>query len=57
MDEPTLRTEIEREIAEHEVFLSFVNDIDAELFHDWWNAKGFKLFEKWADHEKSERGE
>lgn len=52
MDEPSLLTEVERSVHEHEVFLSFVNDRDAEQFIYWWNSRGFKMFAKWDDNEK-----
>lgn len=55
MDEPTLRTEVERMIHDHEVFLSFVNDSDAELFHEWWNATGWESFRDWAGKELHRR--
>jgi len=45
---PDSPREIDRSIHEHEIFLSFVNDVDAEMFNDWWNTDGFKAFEKWA---------
>ena len=56
IEEPDLRTTIERDIHEHEVFISFVNDEDAVLFHEWWQAHGWKAFKKWAEHVKSEEG-
>lgn len=48
MEAPELRTEVTREIAEHEVFLAFNGDSDAVLFYEWWNLVGWKQFEKWA---------
>lgn len=55
MDEPTLRSEVERNIAEHEVFMSFVNDSDAELFREWWNGPGWELFRDWVGKELHKR--
>jgi len=38
-----------RTVAEHEVFMSFVNDKDAEEFGYWWNEKGAISFQKHLD--------
>lgn len=46
-DPPDLPRTIEREIHEHEVFLSFTNDEDAYNFYDWWADEGEHLFNKW----------
>jgi hypothetical protein len=54
VDEPELKREIEREVHEHETFLSWVNDKDAVMFEAWWNTKGFKEFAKWAEKHKGE---
>ena len=54
MEAPKLRSEIVREVHEHEVFLAFVNDADAVAFHEWWNDQGFKLFKKWAEDKWTE---
>lgn len=52
---PQLNTEMTVRAAEHEAFLSFVNDEDCELFNDWWNTKGGKLFQEWAEKELKRR--
>lgn len=31
---------IERRVRDHEIFLSFNNDSDAEMFYDWWHKEG-----------------
>lgn len=49
MDEPEIKSEFTREVHEHEILLSFNGDDDAVLFYEWWNAKGWELFRKWAD--------
>lgn len=46
---PTIESEARYRVAEHEIYLSFVNDSDAVMFHDWWNQKGVDLWRKWAD--------
>lgn len=44
--------------AEHEVFLSFYNDTNAENFYYWWTQIGQELFSKytemdtWEDRDK-----
>lgn len=48
MNPPDESREITREVHEHEIFLSFTDDKDAELFSEWWNTKGWPAFEKWA---------
>jgi hypothetical protein len=29
-----------RNCADHEIFMSFNNDSDAEIFRDWWESYG-----------------
>ena len=45
----SVETEIVTRCAEHEIFLSFVNDGDAVLFSDWLHEKGGKEFLKWRE--------
>lgn len=33
-----------REVAEHEVLMSFTNDDDATKFHEWWHHEGAIAF-------------
>lgn len=47
MTDPAVLTEVHRTVHEHEVFLSFVNDCEAEAFQDWLNSKGYEAFSKW----------
>lgn len=46
---PVIKGMIDREIAEHEVFLSFNGDNDARFFQLWWDRTGEKTFLKWAN--------
>lgn len=55
IDWPTELRETTVELAEHEVLLSFVDDIDAELFSEWWNSTGFDLFKVYGEKEKADR--
>lgn len=48
---PEIKTVIEREIYEHEVLLSFINDDDAANFCDWWHLCGNELFNNYLDEE------
>ena len=45
---------IDREIHEHEVFLSFVNDRDAELFEQWMDDFGEHLFTRYLEQKASD---
>lgn len=54
---PEFKDHVVRKIYDHEIFLSFVTDRDAELFGEWLNAMGFAQYHKWADRVKSEMGE
>lgn len=47
MDQPTINDEIVTRPAEHEIFLSFNDDQDAERFVEWWESVGFKAFAEW----------
>ena len=48
----TLCRTIDRDIHEHEVFLSFVNDEDAMHFDDWFRNEGLMAFLSWKHHEE-----
>jgi hypothetical protein len=48
---PTINRTVEYHPAEHEYFLSFANEVDASLFHSWWQNGGFAAFKKWAEKE------
>lgn len=54
MDWPTILDEVRLQPAEHEVFLSFINDEDAVSFIEWWEAEGFKELEKWVGRREDE---
>ena len=45
----TIKREITRQVREHEVFISFNSDIQAEAFQDWLVYEGAKLFGEWAE--------
>lgn len=36
-------------VADHEVFMSFVNDQDAIDFQEWWWESGAVEFQKWRE--------
>lgn len=36
-------------VADHEIFMSFDNDSDAEFFRKWWEDKGAELFHRAAE--------
>lgn len=46
VEEPT-RFEADLPIADHEVFIVFVNDNDALAFRDWLAAEGWNRFAEW----------
>lgn len=48
MNAPEVKREIRRRIAEHEAFLAFESDEDADLFHEWWSDAGWLAFRAWA---------
>ena len=45
---PTIESERTVRAAEHEVWLSFAEDADAEMFVDWWGTKGWQGFAAWV---------
>lgn len=51
-DRVEIQQEIFRRLAEHEVFLSFTDDIGAEAFQDWWYNFGAELFGQWYEENK-----
>lgn len=52
-DEPTLTEEFCVRPAEHEIFLSFVNDEDAEIFSYFWSEIGLNQFkEYWIKYQE-----
>lgn len=32
------------DIAEHQIWMEFLSDQDAEIFFNWWHEEGFKPF-------------
>ena len=40
---------IERRPADHEIFLTFTDDLDAEIFYDWLYIQGFDSFKKYKE--------
>jgi hypothetical protein len=52
MDMPQISEEIVTRPADHEIFLTFRNDSDAELFTEWLEAVGFDAFRKWVKKQK-----
>lgn len=47
---PDFPQEFRSGIAEHEVFMSFLNDIDAEIWFNWWHEEGYKGFLEYHKH-------
>lgn len=46
--DPNIERTIMRDVFEHEIFLSFVNDLDAEMFENWWFLQGKSKFNQWV---------
>lgn len=46
--EVRLKKAMDVHLSDHEILLSFVNDIGAVAFDRWWDEQGETLFEKWA---------
>ena len=44
MDMPNIERELHTSVAEHQILLSFTNDDDALIFHEWWYMIGEDLF-------------
>lgn len=40
---------IRHEIAEHQILLSFYDDVGAEAFDDWWRNEGAEEFANWVN--------
>jgi hypothetical protein len=51
---PNLERELIRNLAEHEVFMSFDSDHHAVAFDAWWNTVGEKAFVKWYGKNKKD---
>ncbi len=49
-----LKDNIEREINEHEVFLSFNSDDGALAFYNWWNDEGEYIFNNYVNKKEKE---
>ena len=48
-DDVDIKEEIVRASKDHEVFLSFNGDDQAEAFLDWWAEIGLQAFKNWID--------
>jgi hypothetical protein len=42
-----LKQEKQVHFAEHEILLSFYDDLGAEAFQEWWNEVGSESFAEW----------
>ena len=49
---PDMRDQFVRDVAEHEVLLSFNSDEHAYAFNDWWLMKGSQQFVDWVRDER-----
>ena len=47
LQEPYIKGEFTIKPAEHEIFLSFNDDIDAEIFYDWWHKTGLAQYKQY----------
>jgi hypothetical protein len=47
----TLQRELVYELGDHEVLISFVNDIDAEAFEIWWEREGAEAHDEWKNRD------
>lgn len=54
MRRPEIKSEAHYSVAENEVLLSFVNDLDALKFHDWINGDGWEVFQKWVEKHRKD---
>jgi len=51
---PSINQPIERRPADHEIFLTFTDDLDAEIFYDWLYERGFGDFKQYKrDNEEN----
>ena len=48
-DLPTVNNARMLHPAEHEIWLSFADDLDAEIFYDWLYIQGFDSFKKYKE--------
>lgn len=53
-NEPNINNEITMTPAEHEIFLSFTDDMDAEIFYNWWYETGLKQFKQYWTNQQNE---
>lgn len=49
LDLPDTRRDIQVDIPDHQVLLSFNGDSGAEDFLEWWDSKGYHLFKKYLE--------
>lgn len=54
VNEPEIDEPVEYRPSEYEVFLKFTNDEDGIDFREWWQERGFKLFQAWAEKHRKE---
>ena len=47
LQEPHVNGEFTIRPAEHEIFLSFNDDIDAEIFYNWWHKTGLDQYKQY----------
>jgi len=43
-------------LGEHEILLSFRDDLGAEAFYDYWLTEGRKVFDQWCEDQNATEG-
>jgi hypothetical protein len=56
-DAPSINELVKYVPAEHEYFLSFRADRDAQLFDAWWQNHGLEAWKKWSQKELRDNAE
>lgn len=49
VDLPDIPRNIQVDIPEYQVLLSFTNDSGAQDFLEWWDTKGYLVFKKYLE--------
>ena len=53
-DDVKITEELVRASKDHEIFLTFSGDDQAEAFLDWWTDHGLQAFKDWIDEHEEE---
>ena len=55
MPTATVECELQTSVPEHQILLSFNNDVDTLYFEEWWNMEGQEAYAEYYHDQKNDK--